>query len=47
MPADPKIIDIISVESSKPFVSLEYFPPRTDEGVKVSGTTMFDVRGFK
>ncbi|KAL7569664.1 hypothetical protein ACA910_008318 [Epithemia clementina (nom. ined.)] len=34
MPADPKIIDIISVASSTPFVSLEYFPPRSDDGVK-------------
>lgn len=35
--ADPKIIDIISKKScsdDKPLVSLEYFPPRTEEGVK-------------
>ena len=34
--ADPKIIDVISKESDSPYVSLEYFPPRTEEGVKVS-----------
>jgi len=32
---DPKIIDLISQENGgKPFLSLEYFPPRTDDGVK-------------
>lgn len=30
----PKIIDLMSKKSEKPFVSLEYFPPRTEEGVK-------------
>lgn len=35
MPADPKIIDIISKEKEGPYVSLEYFPPRSAEGVKV------------
>jgi hypothetical protein len=32
-----KIIDILSVEKKDgtPYVSLEYFPPRTDDGVKV------------
>jgi len=36
MPADAKIIDILSKENkdAAPFVSLEYFPPRTAEGVK-------------
>jgi hypothetical protein len=37
--ADPKIIDILSKKAcsdAKPLVSLEYFPPRTEEGVKVS-----------
>lgn len=34
IPADPKIIDILSKEQDSPFVSLEYFPPRTEEGVK-------------
>lgn len=34
--ADPKIIDLIKSrkESDGPFTSLEYFPPRTEEGVK-------------
>lgn len=33
---DPKIIDLISQSNGgKPFLSLEYFPPRTDDGVKV------------
>lgn len=31
--ANPKIIDLIN-ESNERFVSLEYFPPRTEEGVK-------------
>ena len=35
MPVDPKIIDIISKEKEGPYVSLEYFPPRSAEGVKV------------
>ena len=35
MSADPKIIDIISKEKEGPYVSLEYFPPRSAEGVKV------------
>jgi hypothetical protein len=37
--ADPKIIDLIKAregERQGPFTSLEFFPPRTDEGVKVS-----------
>lgn len=37
--ADPKIIDLIKAregEGQGPFTSLEFFPPRTDEGVKVS-----------
>jgi hypothetical protein len=35
--ANPKIIDLISrgTTDGTPFVSLEYFPPRTEEGVKV------------
>ena len=38
--ADPKIIDLISARSQlgwddEAFVSLEFFPPRTKEGVKV------------
>ena len=34
---NPKIIDLITpgTEDGTPFVSLEYFPPRTEEGVKV------------
>jgi hypothetical protein len=34
---NPKIIDLVSsgTVDGKPFVSLEYFPPRTEEGVKV------------
>ena len=33
---DPKIIDIISKDNGdRPYVSLEYFPPRTADGVKV------------
>ena len=38
MSADPKIIDIINAKKAagvKTSVSLEYFPPRTEEGVKV------------
>jgi hypothetical protein len=35
----PKIIDLIQQKrdenDTKPYVSIEYFPPRTDEGVKV------------
>ena len=36
--ADPKIIDLIKAkeENSKPFSSIEFFPPRTEVGVKVS-----------
>jgi hypothetical protein len=35
--ADPKIIDLIKQKQadSKPFASIEYFPPRTEDGVKV------------
>jgi hypothetical protein len=35
--ANPKIIDLITrgTTDGTPFVSLEYFPPRTEEGVKV------------
>jgi len=33
---DPKIIDILSKHTGdKPLVSLEYFPPRSDDGVQV------------
>mmetsp|Transcript_4082 Transcript_4082/g.6393 ORF Transcript_4082/g.6393 Transcript_4082/m.6393 type:complete len:410 (+) Transcript_4082:103-1332(+) len=31
---DPKIIDLLKEKKEKPHASLEYFPPRTDEGVK-------------
>jgi len=42
-PPSPKIIDIISKESDRPFyVSLEYFPPRTEEGVKVRACVRSD-----
>jgi hypothetical protein len=43
-PPDPKIIDILRSKkpdddnnnnNNKPFVSLEYFPPRSEEGVTV------------
>jgi hypothetical protein len=36
--ANPKIIDLIKAKKagSPPSTSLEFFPPRTDEGVKVS-----------
>ena len=35
--ANPKIIDLIKKkeDGSKPFVSIEFFPPRTETGVKV------------
>lgn len=35
--ADPKIIETLSKkeDGSKPFVSIEFFPPRSDVGVKV------------
>lgn len=38
MSADEKIIDLLKKkpeEQTTPFLSLEYFPPRTEEGVKV------------
>lgn len=38
---DPKIIDLIKQESDSTRVSLEYFPPRTDEGVKVRTCASF------
>lgn len=31
---DPKIIDLITKESEGPKISLEFFPPRTEEGVR-------------
>jgi len=34
MSVNPKIIDILNEERDGPFVSLEYFPPRTEVGVK-------------
>ena len=35
--SNPKIIDLIKKkeDGSKPFVSIEFFPPRTETGVKV------------
>ena len=38
VPADTKIVELIKKreEGSKPFVSIEFFPPRTEVGVKVS-----------
>jgi hypothetical protein len=35
--ANPKIIELIQKREagSKPFVSIEFFPPRSDAGVKV------------
>ena len=35
--SNPKIIDLIKEkkDGSKPFVSIEFFPPRTETGVKV------------
>ena len=35
MTADPKIIDLIKARNGESFTSLEFFPPRTEEGVKV------------
>jgi hypothetical protein len=37
MAADPKIIDLLNAkkEGDAPFASLEFFPPRTDDGVQV------------
>ena len=34
---DPKIIDLLNAkkEGDAPFTSLEFFPPRTEEGVTV------------
>lgn len=32
--ADPKIIDLIKAKNGETFTSLEYFPPRTDDGVQ-------------
>lgn len=42
--ADPKIIDLIKQKQAgnKPFASIEYFPPRTEEGVKVRILLIFD-----
>jgi hypothetical protein len=42
--ADPKIIDLIKEKKagSKPFASIEYFPPRTEDGVKVRISLIFD-----
>jgi hypothetical protein len=42
MPADPKIIDLLKKreEGSKPFVSIEFFPPRSDDGVKVNAENL-------
>ena len=38
---DPKIIDLLKKEpeSKVAHVSLEYFPPRTEQGVKVRAAT--------
>jgi hypothetical protein len=38
IPADAKIIDLLKKreEGSKPFVSIEFFPPRSEDGVTVS-----------
>jgi hypothetical protein len=35
--ADPKIIDLLKAkeDGTKPFASIEFFPPRTEVGVKV------------
>ena len=38
---NPKIIDLINDTEEKTFVSLEYFPPRTEDGVKVGYSTWF------
>jgi hypothetical protein len=40
-PPNPKIIDLIApgTADGTPFISLEYFPPRTEEGVKVRSCT--------
>ena len=42
--ADPKIIDLIKKKEagSKPFASIEYFPPRTEVGVKVRVSLIFE-----
>jgi hypothetical protein len=42
--ADPKIIDLLNQkkEGDKPFASLEYFPPRSEEGVKVGSPDWFN-----
>lgn len=34
MSTNPKIIDLLNDTSNEPFTSLEFFPPRTEEGVK-------------
>jgi hypothetical protein len=37
--ANPKIVDLIKEQESKhdgPFTSIEFFPPRTEEGKKVN-----------
>lgn len=38
--SSPKIIDVISKkkEDGTPYISLEYFPPRSAEGTVVSAT---------
>jgi hypothetical protein len=42
--ADPKIIDLIKQKQAdnKPFASIEYFPPRTEVGVKVRILLIFN-----
>jgi hypothetical protein len=41
-PADAKIVDLLKKreEGSKPFVSIEFFPPRTEVGVTVRSDEM-------
>jgi len=37
--ADPKLTDLIAAQEGRPFVSIEFFPPKTDAGV----TTLYKV----
>ena len=42
---DPKIIDLLNAktEGDAPFTSLEYFPPRSEEGVAVRSVASFSI----
>ena len=47
--ADPKIIDLLKEKKNgdKPHISIEFFPPRTEVGVKVRISLMFPWARFR